>query len=421
MTRTRFFTLAALRMVAVAWSGALNVDAARAEENWAEWRGPRRSGISQATQLPEKWSAEAGMQWSTPLPGRGTSSAIVWQDLVVVTAADGPKQSDLHVIGVNLKDGQPRWHARLWGTAPTLHHATKSDMATPTPACDGQFVYAFFGTGDVFALDLTGRLAWQRSLADEFGPFENRFGHTSSPLLVGELLILQCDHYGASYLLAVDRATGQTRWKVERPGIWHSWSSPQLVDVPDSTKQELVVCAAHRVDAFDPATGASLWTVTGLRRECIPTPVAGQGRVYVVSGPKGETLAIRPGGRGDVTATHVDWRSPRGVPFVPSALLVGDYYYLVDDGGIATCLDAHSGKSLWQKRLGGAFTASPIAGDGKIYFMNESGETIVLAAHTGEYKELARNKLDDAVYASASLAPGRLLIRAERRLICIAK
>jgi len=391
------------------------------DENWAEWRGPRRNGVSEATGLPETWSASEGLKWATPLPGRGTSSAVVWNDLVCVTAADGPRQSDLHVIGVNLADGKIRWHAKLWGTAPTLHHGTKSDMATPTPAMDAQHVYAFFGTGDVFALDRAGRLVWQRSLADEFGPFENRFGHTSSPLLYDDLLILQCDHYGESYLLAVERSTGKTRWKVARPGTWHSWSSPRLVDVPDSTKQELVVCAAHRVDAFDPATGASLWTVGGLRRECIPTPVAGQGRLYVVSGPKGETLAIRPGGRGDVTQTHVDWRSARGVPFVPSALLVGDYYYLVDDAGIATCLDAHSGKSLWQKRLGGAFTASPIAGDGKIYFTNENGETIVLAAHSGAYKELARNKLDDPVYASASIAPGRLLIRAEQRLICVGK
>lgn len=191
------------------------------------------------------------------------------------------------------------------------------------------------------------------------------------------------------------------------------------MDVPGSADQELILCAAHRVDAFDPSTGAALWHVKGLRRECIPTPVAGQGRLYVVSGPKGETIAIRPGGRGDVTETHVDWRSPRGTPFVPSALLVGDYYYLVDDAGIATCLDAHSGKSLWQKRLGGAFTASPISGDGKLYFTNEEGETIVLAAHTGAYRELARNKLDEPVYASASIAPGRLLIRTERSLICV--
>jgi len=421
MNRKNIVALASLFVAASLFAGDRFGARTLADENWAEWRGPRRNGVSEATNLPEKWSAKEGVQWTTELPGRGTSSAIVWNDLVCITAADGPKQSDLHVMGLNLADGKIRWHAKLWGTAPTLHHGTKSDMATPTPATDGRNVYAFFGTGDVFALDMHGRLVWQRSLADEFGPFENRFGHTSSPLIYDDLLILQCDHYGESYLLAVDRATGQTRWRIARPGTWHSWSSPRLVDVPDSTKQELVVCAAHRVDAFDPATGSSLWTVGGLRRECIPTPVAGQGRLYVVSGPKGETLAIRPGGRGDVSQTHVDWRSPRGVPFVPSALLVGDYYYLVDDAGIATCLDAHSGKSLWQKRLGGAFTASPIAGDGKIFFTNEDGETIVLAAHTGAYRELARNKLDDPVYASASIASGRLLIRAEHRLICVGK
>lgn len=408
--------MALLAVLFVMTLDATSADKAIGAEPWNQWRGARRSGVSDGEKLPERWSAEQGVRWSVELPGHGTSSPVVWGEQIFITAADGPKQSELHVVCLALDTGKTRWHARLWGTSPTLFHGQKSDMATPTPAVDGERVYAFFGTGDIFALDRQGGLLWQRSLAAEFGPFENRFGHTSSPLLVGDQLIVQCDHYGASYLIALDTASGKTRWRVERPGIWHSWSSPILVDVPNSDQQELVVCAAHRVDAFDPRTGAALWTVHGLRRECIPTPVAGQGRVYVVSGPKGETLAIRPGGRGDVTETHVDWRSPRGVPFVPSALLVGDYYYLVDDAGIATCLDAHSGRQLWQKRLGGAVTASPIAGDGKVYFTNEAGETIVLAADTGVYRELARNRLDEPIFASASVAPGSLLLRGEKRL-----
>ena len=410
-----------LLVLAIAASTATAQRAARGNEQWAQWRGPQTNGVSRATDLPQTWSAKDGVRWAVDLPGRGTSSAIVWDDRVFVTAADGPRQSDLHLVCLNLADGSRRWHSTFWGTSPTLHHATKSDMATPTPTTDGRRVYAFYGTGDVFAVDFEGRLLWQRSLADEFGPFENRFGHTSSPLLAGEVLIVQCDHYGQSYLLAIDTASGRTRWRTERPGIWHSWSSPRLVDAPDGKGQELIVCAAHRVDAFDPTTGTALWNVTGLRRECIPTPVAGQGRLYAVSGPKGETLAIRPGGRGDVGHTHVDWRSARGVPFVPSALLVGDYYYLVDDAGIATCLDADSGQTLWQKRLGGAFTASPIAGDGKLYFMSEEGETVVLAAHTGSFQELARNKLDEPIYASSSIAPGKLLIRTEHRLVCVGR
>lgn len=203
--------------------GEFPTHGARGDDSWSGWRGPRQNGVSRATGLPETWSSQQGLRWTTPLPGRGTSSAIVWNDLVCVTAADGPKQSDLHVIGLDLAKGQVRWHAKLWGTAPTLHHGVKSDMATPTPVTDGRRIYAFFGTGDVFALDLDGRLLWQRSLADEYGPFENRFGHVSSPLLFQDLLILQCDHYGDSYVLAVEVATGKTRWRIARPGIWHSW------------------------------------------------------------------------------------------------------------------------------------------------------------------------------------------------------
>ena len=157
-----------------------------------------------------------------------------------------------------------------------------------------------------------------------------------------------------------------------------------------------------------------------MRRECIPTPVFGHGLIYAVSGPKGPTLAIRPGGRGNVTGSHVQWENQRGAPYVPSAILVGDYYYLVDDQGISTCLDAHTGKRAWQKRLTGAYTASPIATDQFIYFTNEDGLTIVLAAHQDRYVEKARNRIDESVYASSVIDAGQLFIRSSRHLWCIA-
>ena len=387
-------------------------------ENWQQWRGPGRNGVSSETNLPVEWSADKNIRWKAPLPGQGVSSPVIWGDRVYLTAAEGSSQSELIVLCFALADGKEMWRLRLWGTSPTLRHATKSGMATPTPITDGRHLYAFFGTGDVFCIDHDGGLVWQRSLADEYGPFENRFGHTSSPAILGDLLFLQCDHYGDSYVLAIDKRTGQNRWKHDRPGVWHSWSSPQLVQ-DASGKSELVVCAAERIDAFQPETGQPLWTVGGLQRECIPTPVTGHGLIFAVSGPKGAAMAIRPGSRGDVSDSHVVWRSKRGSPYVPSAILVGDHYYLVDDAGIATCLDAHSGDLVWQKRLGGAFTASPIAGDGKIYFTNDDGETTVIKAGEDALSVLAKNALGEPVYSSGAISQGCVFLRTPQHLFCI--
>lgn len=383
-------------------------------ENWTRWRGSDGNGLSPLA-AAETWTAEQNIGWRVKLPGSGISSPIVWENRVFITAAEGPRQSELHVQCLALDGGRTLWHRRLWGTSPTLFHATKGGMASPTPVTDGNCVYAFYGTGDVFCLDVEGDLRWHRSLASEYGSFENRFGHTSSPLLWNDLLILQCDHYGESYLLAIDKITGLNRWKTDRPGAWHSWSSPCLMSTATGT--ELVVCSSEAVDAFDPQTGDKHWTVQGMQRECIPTPVSGHGLLYAVSGPKGKTFAIRPGGRGDVTASHVAWSSTRGGPFVPSPILVGDYFYSVHDQGIVTCLDAHSGRLVWQKRLAGEFTASPVAAAQRIYFFNDRGETFVIRANTSQFEQLARNVLDEPIYATPALANGQLLIRTPEHLI----
>ncbi len=399
-------------------------------ENWPGWRGPNRNAVSGEKNLPLRWSATEGVQWKAPLPGSGVSSPIVWDDQVIATSSDGKDSATLHVISLDRHSGRERWHLRLWGTAPTLSQGTKSNMATPAPVTDGRHVYAFFGTGDVFCIDMAGGLVWQRSLASEFGPFENRFAHSSSPLLYRDMVVLQCDHYGDSYLIAVDQKTGTTRWKTDRPGRWLSWSSPQLVEVKDDvhngqadssaqSRHELIVCGSLRVDAYDPSSGSHLWTVGGMQRECIPTPVVAHGRVYAVSGPGGQSMAIRPGGHGDVTKTHVLWSSPRGVPYVPSAIVVGDYYYLIDDDGIGTCLSTRDGSRVWQKRFSGKYTASPVAGDGKIYFINEAGDTTVIASHTAGYRELARNALGEPVYASPAISAGQLFIRGATHLYCV--
>lgn len=386
-------------------------------EDWAQWRGPMRNAVSSETGLPLQWSNQEAVRWKVSLPGAGVSSPITWEDRIYVTATEGRLQDELVLMCLQRADGKERWRLRLWGTAPTLHHASKSDMATPTPVTDGEFIYAFYGTGDLFCVDRDGSLVWQRSLASEYGVFENRFGHTSSPALHGDFLLLQCDHYGASYLLAVDKRTGENRWKSDRPGVWHSWSSPQVVGEGETAS--VIVCAAERMDAYEVRSGKLQWTVRGLQRECIPTPVLGHGLIYTVSGPKGAVMAVRPDGSGDVSDSHVVWQNRRGSSYVPSAVLVGKHYYLVDDAGVATCLDAETGRQHWRQRLGGAFTASPIAGDGKVYFTNDDGETFVIRAGHNSFEQLARNAIGEPVYASPIMSAGCMFIRTPQHLFCI--
>jgi outer membrane protein assembly factor BamB len=388
-------------------------------ENWAGWRGPNSNGISSEDNASVSWSESEGVRWKSPFPGTGISSPIVWDDRVFLTSSDGPKQDDLHIICLSRQDGRMLWHQRLWGTSATRYHATKSSMASPTPVTDGQHVFAFFGTGDVFCLEMSGQLVWHRSLSSEYGRFENRFSATSSPLLYEDTVIVQCDHHGDSYVVALDMKTGTNRWKVDRPDDWLSWSSPRVVPVREDNSHELLLCGSKKLDALEPRTGEELWTVGGLQNECIPTPVFGHGLIYAVSGPGGKTLAIRPGGRGDVSVSHVVWENTRGVPFVPSAILVGDFYYLVEDDGIATCLDAHDGKRVWQKRLPGRFTASPIATAQHIYFCNEDGETTVIRAHQRRHEQVARNRLDEPIFASPAISQGDVFIRTSGHLFCI--
>ena len=385
-------------------------------DNWPGWRGPARTGVTADSGVPTTWSATENVLWKVPVSGTGTANPVVWDDRVFLTASDGNDQGELHVICIDRDTGRERWHRRLWGTAPTLFYP-KSGMAGPSPVTDGEHLWAAFGTGDIFCFDRDGDLLWQRALSDEYGAFENRFGAASSPLLFEDMLIHQCDHYGASYVVALDKMTGANRWKTGRPEVWLSWSSPQLL--PSRDRFELVLCGSEKLDGYDPRSGKRLWTVRGLARECVPTPVVSNGFLISVSGPNGAHFAVKPGGNGDVTDSHVAWRSDRGTSFVPSGIAVGGRYYVADDKGIATCFDAATGALLWRKRLGGRFTASPVAAGDRLFFTDESGSTLVLDAALSEYHELSRNETSDDVFASPAISQGRFFVRTAKSLICI--
>jgi outer membrane protein assembly factor BamB len=253
----------------------------------------------------------------------------------------------------------------------------------------------------------------------EYAPFETQWGHGSSPTLHGDLLILLCDHLGDSYLLALDKRTGKERWKADRGAGRVSHSTPLIVQGPDGA--EILVNSSQRVDAYDTTTGALLWHVDGPRQTPIPSAVFHDGRIYMSRGYRNsDYMAIRPGGRGDVTLSHIEWRRPVGASYVPSIVYYEGLLYMTNEVGVVTCADAKTGDRLWRHRLGGVFFASPVAGDGKIYLASETGETFVLrAGRTPEV--LSRNDLGERIVASPALSKRRLFIRSDRSLFAVGR
>jgi outer membrane protein assembly factor BamB len=383
--------------------------------DWPGWRGPNGTGVSPEKNLPVKWSATENVRWKVPLQGAGVSTPIVSKDHVFLTASEG-RNDKLLMLAFDRQSGKSLWTARFFGSAQPEGFFAPGGMAVPTPATDGQSVYALFGTGDLVSVDFDGKPVWIRSLAEEYGPFRNRWGMSASPILVGDLLVVLVDHFGQSYLLGVDAKTGVTRWKTNRDATVN-WSSPTSVKI--NGKTQLVVSGTYTIKGYDAANGKELWTTDGMTQQCIPTPVADNGLVYAVSGRKGVTMAIRlDGAQGVLSAQDIAWQSNRGAPYVPSALCFGGQYYLVDDEGFGTCLGAATGKELWRERIGGRFHASPVAGDGKIYYTNLQGVTAVVKPGS-KFELLGRNNLGETIVASPAISQGALFIRGEKHLYCI--
>ena len=423
-------------------------------QDWPQWRGPGSAAVSTDGPLPTSWSPTERLAWRATIAGAGTSSPIVVGDRVVVTSqvghaptagggqprlarddralagregaiADVADPSDAGAIAFVVEAFDRAAGTRLWthrlpaaGPFPELHE--KHNLATPTPVADAERVYAWFGNGQLVAIDLaTGRPTWTRHLGAEYAPFDAQWGHGSSPVRYRDLLILLCDHRTSSYLLALDAKTGRERWKVARGSGRVSHSTP--VVIPGPRGDELLVNSSPRIDAYDPTTGAALWFTGSERQTPIPSAVFHDGRIFLSRGYRNsDVLAIRPGGRGDITATHVDWTAPNGASYVPSILYYDGLLYMTNEVGIATCLDATTGARIWQHRLGGIFFASPVAGDGKVYFVSETGETFVLkAGRTAEV--LATNDLGERFVASPAIARGRIFLRSDRTLFAVGR
>ncbi len=396
---------AAVQMIPVEGEGA---------RFWSRWRGPSGQGLVTGTTYADTWSATENVVWKTPVPGRGNSSPIVWGDRIFLTTEyDSGRR--LSVLAFRRADGTKLWEtAAPTGRAASAHF--KNGHASATPATDGERVYVSFGARGLMAVDLNGAVAWHQDLGD----MNAYHGPAGSPLLYRDRIILYQDQSSDSFIGAFDTRTGRPLWRTSRNANV-GWGTPVAIRAGDH--DEIVVNSQNSVYAYDPGTGRELWHCSGTTYEVIPTPVVGHGLVFCSSGRAGPTLAIRPGGRGDVTRTHLVWSSPRGSPFVPSPIVDDEYLYMVNDmASIVTCIDAATGRTAWQGRLGVAqregFSASPVAVDGKVFFTNDDGETFVL--RSGPKFDLLRvNRIGESTLASPALVEGRWYFRTDRNLIAI--
>ena len=382
--------------------------------HWPRWRGPSGQGVVEDAGYPDTWSDTTNVLWKTAVPGGGHSSPIVWGDRIFLTTSQNGGQR-VSVLSFRQSDGELLWNTDAPEGRPEYTHG-KNSPASATPTTDGERVYASFGSRGILAVDFDGNIVWHR----EFGRIDNYHGPAGSPLLYRDTVIIYQDQNSGGFVIALDTRTGETRWRTDRSASV-GWGTPIAISVGDH--DELIVSSQRQVRSYDPLTGEELWSCGGNLFEVIPTPAVGHGLIFCSSGRAGPTLAIKPGGRGDVTDTHVAWKTTRGSPFVPSPLVYRNYLYLVNDmSSIITCLNAKTGETMWQERLGRprreGVSASPVVVDDKLFVTNDDGQTFVLK--TGpDFELLHTNDIGARTLASPALVDGTWYIRTSRELIAI--
>jgi outer membrane protein assembly factor BamB len=417
---------------------------AGAEQNWPQWRGPLGTGVAPGGQPPVTWSEQKHIRWKTAVPGKGHSTPIVWGERIFLTTAipygeavkprlpsrpgahDNLAMTHRHeyvVLALSRKSGKILWQRTVNKDLPHEAGHVTASLASASPVTDGERVFAFFGSRGLYCLDTDGKLLWKRDL----GEMHTKHGHGegSSPALHGETLIINWDHEEQSFVMALDKRTGKIRWRVGRAEDT-SWATPIVVE--HAGKAQVVVPGTHRIRAYDLASGAVLWECGGLSSNIVASPVAANGVVYAGSSYDTRALlAIRlEGARGDITGSkQVVWSRRRGCPYVPSPLLYGDSLYTLQHyQGLISRLDVKTGEDQ-----GGPFRlnaleniyASPVGAAGRVYVTSRDGVTQVISHGDRIPKNLAVNKLDDQISASAAIAGRELYLRGERYLYCIAE
>lgn len=396
-------------------------------ENWPQWRGPALNGVSAEKNIPSKWTTEENVTWKLAMPSFSGSTPIIWGERIFLNVAEG---DDIFLWAVDRNKAAVLWKKRLGGGNLKLR---KQNMSSPSPVTDGKNVWVMTGTGILKGFDFAGNEIWSRDIQKEYGEFGLNWGYASSPLLFEDSLYVQVLHGmktdAPSYVLRINKATGKNVWKVERPTNAikespDSYTTPALLKYAKTI--EIVITGGDVVTGHDPATGKELWRVNGLNPDNHPfyrivaSPVVSGDMVYAPTRVK-PLLAIRAGGRGDITETHRAWSFQNG-PDVPTPVTDGKYFYVVDDRGVMWCLDAKTGEAIYgpQRIKTGTYSSSPVLADGKLYITNEDGLTTVVRAGP-TFEVLAENNLNDYCLSSPAISEGQIFIRTTQHLYCIGK
>lgn len=390
-----------------------------AANDWPQWRGPTESGVGPNADVPVKWDAKTNIVWQAEVPGRGHGSPIVVGELVAVATAVRDSQQQL-VVALDRATGDERWRkVVLEGNFPEdreIHN--KATNANSTLASDGDSLFCvFFNNGKIVvtALDLKGERLWQK----EVGDFRSKFGYAPSPVIFRSTVIVAADNWGGGYIVALDRKTGEVAWRAPRPAV-STYSSPLVANI--AGRDQLVISGCDKIVSYDPATGKELWSCNAIAEATCGTPVTDGTHVFASGGfPNNQTVAVNGDGSGKIA-----W-SDRTKVYEPSLVLVGNHVFAVTDDGIGMCWSVDSGKVAWKQRIGGSFSASPMACNGNIYVPNLSGETVVFKANGDRYQEVARNRLGSDSYASIAVSGTYLFMRVgfnesgsrKERVVCI--
>jgi len=388
--------------------------------DWPQFRGPGGQGHSEARNLPLTWSETENITWKVPIAGLGWSSpSIQGSQIWVTTAIDEGKL--LHAIALDRSTGRLLHDIEVFQLDDPGKVHSKNSHASPTPLIEGERVYVHFGAHGTACLTTDGKIVWKTQDLKH----NHRHGPGGSPVIFEDLLILNCDGSDVQFVVALDKNTGEIRWKKKREHIGEdrltgksnvpmAYTTPLLVDINGTT--QLLSCGADSIVAYNPHNGEEYWWFRYDGYSNVPRPVVGKGLVFISSGyDRPEFYAVRVDGSGDVTETHLGWNMKKAAPLNPSPLMVGDELYLVSDNGIATCLDAVTGEQHWQERIGGNFSASPTFADGRIWLLDEDGTATVIAPGK-TYQVLATNKLDGRTLATPAMVDETIFLRTDTHL-----
>lgn len=394
-------------------------------EDWPAFRGPTAQGISKEKNLPQRWDAGTSVLWKVPVEGEGWSSPVLVNGKIYLTAAvaqgDGDKPDrSLRLMCFDAKTGKRDWDQQVFvqegASAPNIH--SKNSHASPTPIVDGDRIYVHFGHQGTACLDLQGKSIWTNREI-KYAPVH---GAGCSPVLYEGKLIFSCDGAQEPFVVALSTKDGKEVWRYHRVGEapkHFAFCTPLIIEV--NGKKQIFSAGADQANSLDPDTGKAIWTVRYTGYSLVCRPVFGHGMVFFSSCYDNPVVfAVKADGQGDVTDTHVAWQLDKGAPNSPSLLLVDDELYMVSDGGVATCVDAITGKTHWQRRLGGNFTSSPILADGKIYFQDEEGKGTTIAPGK-TFKELGKSDLGERTLASYAVGDGAIFARTAKHLWRIQK